>query len=60
MHEESSGYKPLDPGRVDLLDQFERRYWCETLRCSEEQLGQAVDAVGTHVAAVREYLASQR
>jgi len=35
MHEESSGYKPLDPGRVDLLDQFERRYWCETLRCSE-------------------------
>ena len=35
MHEESSGYKPLEPGRVDLLDQFERRYWCETLRCSE-------------------------
>jgi Protein of unknown function (DUF3606) len=60
MHDDSSPYKPLDPGRVDLLDQFERAYWCQTLRCSQEQLQQAVAEVGSHVTAVREYLASQR
>lgn len=60
MHDDAPHYKPLDPGRVDLLDQFERQYWCQTLRCSEELLEQAVAEVGSHVTAVREYLASRR
>ena len=58
MHEDPSRYKPLDPGRNDLLDQFERQYWCETLHCTEDQLQRAVDEVGAHVTAVRAYLAS--
>ncbi len=60
MHDDApSGYKPLDPGRVDLLDQFERQYWCQTLRCTETELEQAVAEVGSHVTAVRAYLASR-
>jgi hypothetical protein len=59
MHDDdSSPSKPLDPGRVDLLDQFERQYWCETLHCTEARLEQAVAEVGSHVTAVRAYLAS--
>ena len=53
-------YHPLDPGRVDMLDQFERQYWCEVLKCTETELAQAVSNVGVHVTAVREYLAAQR
>jgi hypothetical protein len=53
-------YHPLDPGRVDMLDQFERQYWCTTLQCTEAELSQAVSNVGTHVTAVRDYLASLR
>jgi hypothetical protein len=60
MHDDASHYKPLDPGRIDLLDQFERQYWCQALGCTEELLQQAVAAVGSHVAAVREYLVSRR
>lgn len=60
MEENPSGYKPLDPGRVDLLDQFERQYWCETLQCTGDQLQKAVDEVGAHVTAVRDYLASHK
>ena len=59
MHDDApSGYQPLDPGRVDLLDQFERAYWCQKLLCTEAQLEQAVAEVGSHVTAVREYLAN--
>lgn len=53
-------YRPLDPGRVDMLDQFERQHWCDTLQCTEAELSQAVSNVGTHVAEVREYLAALR
>lgn len=60
MHDDSSGYKPLDPGRVDLLDQFERQYWCEQLHCTEAQLQQPVAEVGVHVTAVRDHLTSNK
>ena len=60
MQPDQPDFKPLDPGRVDMLDQFERHYWCNTLRCTEAELEQAVDSVGEHVTAVREYLAARR
>ncbi len=60
MNDDGSTYKPLDPGRIDLLDQFERAYWCEKLHCSEAQLQQAAAEVGGHVTAVRDYLESKR
>ena len=52
--------KPLDPGRVDMLDQFERQYWCKELHCTEAELMQAVDQVGSHVTELRDHLAGLR
>ncbi|HSI57351.1 MAG TPA: DUF3606 domain-containing protein [Ideonella sp.] len=51
-------FRPLDPGRINSMDPIELRYWCAELHCSEPQLLQALAAVGEHLAAVREYLAS--
>lgn len=48
---------PLDPGRVNILDPEELRYWCEELSCSEAALKSAVARAGPHAAAVREALA---
>ena len=53
-------YNPLDPGRVDTLDQVELQYWCKELHCTEAQLMEAVSKVGEHIAAVREHLAAKR
>jgi hypothetical protein len=56
MPETSHPFKPLDAGRVNLDDALELAYWCHELGCSEAALQAAVDAVGTHVAAVRDQL----
>ena len=56
MQDNLTPFKPLDPGRVDMLDKLERQYWAQELHCTEEQLADAVAKVGAHVAALREYL----
>jgi hypothetical protein len=56
MQDNQPTFKPLDPGRVDMLDQLERQYWAQELRCTEDQLAEAVAKVGAHVAALRDYL----
>ncbi len=60
MQAEQPASKPLDPGRVDMLDQSERLYWCHTLHCTEAELAAAVASVGDHVTKVREYLSGKR
>lgn len=60
MPDDLTPYKPLDPGRVDILSQIEMGYWSTELQCTEAELAQAVSEVGDHVSAVREYLASRR
>ena len=60
MPDDQQAYKPLDPGRVDVLNSVELQYWSRELDCTEEDLTQAVAQVGSHVTAVREYLASRR
>ena len=57
MHDDQAPFKPLDPGRVDMLDQLERQYWARELQCTDEELTQAVAQVGVHVAALRDLLA---
>ena len=52
-------FKPLDPGRVDLMDPQEVAYWCDEFGCTETQLSEAVAAVGAHAAAVRDELLSK-
>jgi Protein of unknown function (DUF3606) len=49
-------FKPLDPGRVDMVDPIEVAYWCRVLHCSEAQLREAVSKVGTHITVVRQHL----
>ena len=58
MRDDQSGFKPLDPGRVNALDPFELQYWCKELKCTESELLRAVGKVGEHVAEVRQFLAS--
>jgi len=58
MRDDHSGFRPLDPGRVNAVDPFELQYWCKELKCTEDQLAKAVARVGSHVAEVRQFLAS--
>ena len=60
MPDHPTPFKPLDPGRIDIIDREELAYWSKALGCTEPELAQAVTQVGEHVAAVRDYLASRR
>lgn len=55
MTDETPPFHPLDPGRVNLLDSDEVAYWCREFGCNDGELTQAVEEVGTHTAAVRDY-----
>jgi hypothetical protein len=41
---------------VEIADGNEVRYWCESLGCTEAQLREAVQAVGSSPAKVRAFL----
>lgn len=58
MSNDPAGFKPLDPGRVNAIDDLELRYWCRELACTEHELREAIAKVGEHVAEVRQALAS--
>lgn len=47
---------PLDAKRIDINDPKEVENWCRALGCTEEELKEAVEAVGTSAKKVREYL----
>lgn len=59
MPDDLTPFKPLDPGRVEIVTQDELQYWSRELKCTEAELTQALSEVGNHVTAVREYLASR-
>jgi hypothetical protein len=48
---------PADPHHVNVRQDYEIRYWTKELRCTPNQLRDAVKASGTSVEAVRAYLA---
>lgn len=48
--------KPQDASKVNVNEDWEVRYWCKEFGCTEQQLRNAVKAVGVSVAAVRKYL----
>lgn len=60
MPDHPTPFTPLDPGRIDIIDQEELAYWSKAFGCTETELAQAVTQVGEHVTAVRDYLASRR
>jgi hypothetical protein len=43
---------------INIHDQGELQYWTETLNVSEQQLREAVGAVGTDAEAIRRFFAS--
>ena len=59
MRDDLSGFKPLDPGRVNAMDPVELQYWCKEFKCTESELTDAIANVGEHVAEVRQALASR-
>jgi hypothetical protein len=60
MVEESEPVEPLDRARVSLLDPVEVAYWCREFGCTEAELEDAIEKVGTHTSAVREHFRSRR
>jgi hypothetical protein len=47
---------PQDRSRINVNDGYERRYWSDMLRVTEQQLRNGVSAVGPSVEKVRKYL----
>ncbi|WP_432261352.1 DUF3606 domain-containing protein [Cupriavidus sp. TMH.W2] len=60
MSHETSEFRPLDPGRINLMDPLEVQYWCRELGCSTSDLEIAVDEAGDHISAVRAQLESKQ
>ncbi|MDP2789420.1 MAG: DUF3606 domain-containing protein [bacterium] len=56
MPDDKNIKRPLDNKRIDINDPQEVRNWCKSLGCTEAELKQAVNAVGTSAEKVREYL----
>lgn len=59
MSDDLAHFHPLDPGRINVMDPVEIKYWCNKLHCNEAQLRLAMAKVGDHVTAVRGQLASE-
>ena len=57
MDEISNGRVPAEPGKVDVSEIWECEYWMGVFAVSEEQLRQAVGAVGSGTEAVKAYFA---
>ena len=60
MNDDPTHFKPLDPGRINIIDRQEIAYWSEELHCTEPELEKAVAHAGEHIAAVRKYLESHK
>jgi hypothetical protein len=48
--------KELDGKLISLKEDYEVKYWCKALNCTEQELRAAVAAVGDSAKKVREYL----
>lgn len=55
MSEVASKRQPLDPEHVDLADAWEVQYRRKEYGCTEQQLRQAVAAVGNSATRVSQY-----
>ncbi len=47
--------EPADHSQVNVNDAVEIKYWCRKFGCTEQQLRQAVSAVGGSAAKVTQY-----
>jgi hypothetical protein len=56
MADDLSNRGPQDRSRVNVNEEWERRWWCKEFGCTEQQLRDAVRAVGVSADKVRQYL----
>ena len=56
MPDDKTKTRPQDAQRVNLQEPYELRAWCRKFGCSEEQLKQAVNAVGVMATDVEAWL----
>lgn len=56
MADDRNNRGPADAMRIDVNEEYELRYWTETLDVSEDKLRTAVSAVGVMVQDVRVHL----
>jgi len=55
MSDDLNKRRPQDSSRISLTEPWEIRYWCDEFGCTEDQLKEAVGAVGNSSSAVRKY-----
>lgn len=48
--------QPEDPEQINKNQDWEIKYWCKELACTEEELVAAINAVGPYVKDVKKYL----
>ncbi len=51
-----SDHKSITIKQIDISDPSDVMNWCEDFGCTEKQLAEAVNVVGSTVAAVRRHL----
>jgi len=56
MAQSQDNFIPTDRTRINLNDEREVRYWCDTLGCRADELRVAVNSVGGSVADVKVYM----
>jgi hypothetical protein len=57
MPDDTSKFRPADPQRINVREDYEFRYWLKVLNCTPNDLRDAVKAVGASVDAVKVHLA---
>ena len=56
MPDDLSNRIPQDPSRINLQDAWERQYWLDKFGCTEDELRNAVKAMGASATAVERHL----
>jgi hypothetical protein len=56
MSDDLKNRGPQDRARVNVHEDWERRWWCEQYGVNEERLKEAVEKVGVSAEKVKEYL----
>lgn len=56
MPDDLSNRSPQDPSRINLQHAWERQYWLDKFGCTEDELWNAVKAMGASATAVEGHL----
>jgi hypothetical protein len=56
MADDLTNRGPQDRSRVNVNEEWERRWWCKEFGCTEQQLRDAVRVVGVSADRVRQHL----